>query len=694
LAPTDRRSRLLLLAVAAVAVVIGVVIAARGRTAKTSRAPGPNTASDPWSAPAGGDVGRAVPLHLPNAAAAFLRMRPAGPVVVVTGIVTLAPGGTPVAGAEVAFMNDTGENTAIADDSGRYSIKVASGIWWKVHARAEKAVGYPETFTPSSTALVHDLEVHPTASVRGQIVDMRGGAVPGAEVSVVVDAAVRGLLESALQTTTTADEAGRYQLQALPGAVTVKAAFKMQQGIATVATLAPGETATVDVRVLDPITVSGRVVRADNQPVAGAKILAAATISPGGPTEKQQFDSGDDGGFAFTMPAGWLRLEGKLGSERSAASAQWVNAGGRLDGVTLTIAEPVALRGRIVTTAGTPVDGARVRLVANAVYDSVSGRDGSFAVAAIPGQAYTVKIKHSDGSLQRDVASWNGEETFVMRPFGGLTVIAANQPAPAELSVAIDSFLPEGETVARAPAEARFRGAGGEVQLGSLEPGRYDLTVSAKGLGALRVPRVVVGEGGSKSVTVTLAAPSTVRGVVKSSNQPVGGAQVTVAGRLAFTDAKGRWSVGDVAAGPIAITVMKQGFGNAWVSAIAGGDEAGPVEIELRAAGQGVVDGVGVVLSPGAQGAVITSVLPGSPADGKLAAGDRIESIDGTDVGAAALEEIVARLRGAAGSSVSITIHRGADSSKVDVVRKRLVVPQGTPAIALARTRAAGGRRC
>jgi hypothetical protein len=282
-----------------------------------------------------------------------------------------------------------------------------------------------------------------------------------------------------------------------------------------------------------------------------------------------------------------------------------------------------------------------------------------------------------------------------MHPYGALDVVVTNEPKLDGLTVTIVSFLGDGDTAGRAPVETTFRGNAGVVHLANLEPGRYDLTVSAKGLASTVMPGVHVAEGTSHPASVMLAAPTTVRGTVKSSNQPIAGAQVTVGARIAFTDGKGRWSIGDVAPGPIAIVVVKQGFGNAWISSVAA-DKADPVEVDLRPAGDGagMVDGVGIVLSPAVDGAIVASVLPGSPAEGKLVAGDVISEVDGTSVTTAAVDEIVARLRGSAGSSVSITVQRHGDASTVDVVRRRLVVPQGTPVVAIASEHAAGGRRC
>ncbi|MBK9033099.1 MAG: carboxypeptidase regulatory-like domain-containing protein [Myxococcales bacterium] len=669
--------------------VVAIVLLGGGRGHKGQQRRDGDGEHDPW-AEAGAQQGPRRPLpNLANLPGALgLSMRKGGPPVTITGVVRLAPGGTPVADAEVAFMSDSGENTAMSDGSGRYEIKVASGIRWKVHARSEKAVGYPEAIEPAQD-MVRDLEVHPTSIVKGRVIDPRGAAVPGATVAIEVAAADRGLLEAAMPLSTIADDAGRFELVSVPGDLTVRGLRGLAQGVAIVTALAPGDRIEVAITLNDPVTVNGRVVDGDGQPVAGAKILAAATISPGGPTDRLQFESDADGAFTARTPAGWLRLEARKDGDLSPAIAQWYNSG-ETRALVLTIAPPVALRGKVIAADGTPVVGARVRLSATAVYDTTSLGDGSFEVGAPAGQPYLVKVKHSDGYLERTVATWNGDETFVMRRFGALTVTVPTHQG--EVAVTIDSFVPTGERSPRAPGERQFRGNGGQVTLTSLEPGVYDLTVAAAGAGATHLPRVVIDDGATRTVEVALAAPVPVRGVVKTGAQPVGGAQVTIAGRTTFSDAKGRWVIPDVAAGPAAIVVVKTGFGTAWASTTAAADGR-PVEIELRPVdGAGQVDGIGIVVAPAPSGALVTAVLPGSPAEGKLVVGDVITEVDGADVATAAMDDIIARLRGSAGSSVSITVTRGADGATVDMVRRRLVVPVGTGAVA-ARA-AAGGARC
>ena len=216
MAPHPRRARLFI-AVAAALLAVGAIFAITrsGSSHKPSVKAGSAAGSaDPWAQAGSAAPGRlALPADLP--ASLGLRMKKGGPPVTVTGTVRLAPGGTPVAEAEVAFMSDLGENTAITDGSGRYTIKIASGIRWKVHARSEKAVGYPEAIEPAADT-VRDLDIHPTAAIKGKVVDARGAAAPGANVSIEVDAADRGLLEAALGMSAVADGGGRFELEAVP----------------------------------------------------------------------------------------------------------------------------------------------------------------------------------------------------------------------------------------------------------------------------------------------------------------------------------------------------------------------------------------------------------------------------------------------------------------------------------------------
>lgn len=424
--------------------------------------------------------------------AAGVRDRAAGPPVEVTGTVRFAgsgtTAGTPVAGAEVAFMNDSGEITAIADGSGRYRLSVPSGIWWKVHARSDTAVGLPEPFR-ADEATSRDLEVRPVSTIRGRVVDGRGQGAAGAVVNLEVEAGARALLEASMALSTETDGAGRFELPSLPGAVTLRASRGMAQGLAT-ATVgeAPVE---VEVRLDEPVTVRGTVRDGEGRGVGGVAVVALSTLAAGGINEKKQVATAVDGTFELVMPAGHVRLEARALGRRAPTWVELLTSGVRRDGVELVLVDELPLRGKVVTPDGQPVIAARVRLISASSYDAITASDGTFEVRVPELVSYLVKVRHSAGNAQRRVDAWSGDEQFVMQPFGRLEVTA--RQAGGDVTVAIDGFVPADGSGPRPPAEERYHGPATGVVVPSLEAGTYDLTVSSPGSKPVTVRGVVVG---------------------------------------------------------------------------------------------------------------------------------------------------------------------------------------------------------
>ncbi|NUQ79618.1 MAG: PDZ domain-containing protein, partial [Polyangiaceae bacterium] len=85
--------------------------------------------------------------------------------------------------------------------------------------------------------------------------------------------------------------------------------------------------------------------------------------------------------------------------------------------------------------------------------------------------------------------------------------------------------------------------------------------------------------------------------------------------------------------------------------------------------------GIGAVLAPSPAGVTIASVVDGGPAAGAgLQSGDRILRIDGADASAMPLSDIVQRLRGQAGSRVTIAVAReGGGEMDFTVTRATIV---------------------
>lgn len=498
----DRKARIALIAaVAAVGLVAWYVTRGGGEAKSGGRAEGAGSAADPWAA--AGPEPADTPTLRRGASSPALRSRAPGPPARVTGVVRLAGAGTPVAGAEVAFMNETGESTVTADGSGRYAIDVASGVRWKVHARTDDAVGYPEVFEATGAAAVRDLEVARLGTIVGKVIDNQGLAVAGADVNIEVEGAARNLLEAAVTLSTSSDAQGRFELRALPGTSKVRAARGMAQGVISVGPLAPGATLETTVRVLWPVRIRGQVVDRESRPQAGAAIKALAALEPG-IYERKSLTAGADGRFELELPAGWVRLEATAGlGERAPVWNRSIVPGATVDDVMLVVSAGEVLRGKVVTAEGVPVVGARVRLVAASTFDATTGGDGHFEISVPERIPYLVKVRHSDGYLQRQVAAWGDDESFVMPRFGSLRIKVAGAAGDARLRV--DRFVPAGEAAPRAPSDLDFRGSKDVIEVDNLEPGHYRLVISAPGAGEAAV-EVDVPPAGSAEATVTLAA--------------------------------------------------------------------------------------------------------------------------------------------------------------------------------------------
>jgi carboxyl-terminal processing protease len=90
------------------------------------------------------------------------------------------------------------------------------------------------------------------------------------------------------------------------------------------------------------------------------------------------------------------------------------------------------------------------------------------------------------------------------------------------------------------------------------------------------------------------------------------------------------------------------------------------------------VVGIGVLLGQHDGQPVVVSVIPESPAhDAGVRAGDELVSVDGQTVVGLTTDVIVTRIRGAAGTTVQVTLHRPSSGETLDVsiVREQLHVP-------------------
>jgi len=171
--------------------------------------------------------------------------------------------------------------------------------------------------------------------------------------------------------------------------------------------LSPGME-PVTITLEQGVTINGRVLDPEGKPVAGATVAPALTGTGNSLTGDTRFsvESNSRGEFTALLPASHDRdynliaHDGKYGQWRT-----WANAvlppfrtrpGERREKVTLTLARPATVRGRLVDASGAPVTGREVRASAadrleNRYYDptTTTGEDGTYTLRFLrPGEQF------------------------------------------------------------------------------------------------------------------------------------------------------------------------------------------------------------------------------------------------------------------------------------------------------------------
>lgn len=90
----------------------------------------------------------------------------------------------------------------------------------------------------------------------------------------------------------------------------------------------------------------------------------------------------------------------------------------------------------------------------------------------------------------------------------------------------------------------------------------------------------------------------------------------------------------------------------------------------------GSFSGIGVTMSEGTNRLTILSVIPGTPADeAGLRRGDVLQTVDGRPVSEMTSEEAIGRVKGPAGTEVSITVLRDGEEIGFDLTRAEIAFP-------------------
>ena len=297
-----------------------------------------------------------------------------------------------------------------------------------------------------------------------------------------------------------------------------------------------GRGRRVEIALLNGAPVSGRITDTAGEPIAGARVIAAATSEPFLVIDPRRDGviSGADGRFRIpSLAAGTYRLSASAEGFAAASSTPIV-----LDGATeqrdIEIALPAGARltGSVITAAGEPVAGADIRVVATgsvfwrAARRAYSGPDGTFSIGDLSRRAFDVVASHDLGSSEitridlSDKTSARVKLTLsITGAISGRVVDHSGEPLP-EARVHAE---PEWSGGVEDRAEWGVRGAlfrvadsGGSFSFRGMPAGRYRLRATRPGEGeaALWSTQGVLVESGAAGVELVVPASGRIAGRV------------------------------------------------------------------------------------------------------------------------------------------------------------------------------------
>lgn len=536
----------------------------------------------------------------------------------VAGVVTDAEG-RPMPGAEV-WLDDTlpGGRT---DAQGRFVISHARDGWQRVTARSGRLVGAAERRSGPLT-----LRLGPARTLSGTVREEGTRApLPGATVTA---------FEGGPSGRAVTDSQGRYVIDDLaPGTYRARAAAS---GLSMTPQAAKADdtidlvhaaAARRDLVLVRPPSLRGRVEDEQRRPVAGAAVglgfkgpqvyAVGAMDFDTDPSSQATVRTAADGGFELPIPLSQQEQAVKaLGFERSVVVLRQGFAVGTAPlpavpgpPLVLTLRRGVELRGRVASTRGSPVAGARV-LVAES---------GTLASTMVPMHALLSAVEERHAWTRTDAAGLFSirvhraphDLSVQMRGYASRT-LRDQAPGVAPLEVVLDPAASVAGRVLRAdgrgvpgvrvtvstemqasPREPVETDAEGAFVVGDLTPGLFSIEAQHPRLGTIGSRMVEVP---ARDVVFALPASGVVRGraVDAQSREPVRRLDVTVisAGedrswqrKGTVDEASGAFVVEDVPEGEVSVGVTAEGYANASVPDITVLADAEPaeVEVELRA---------------------------------------------------------------------------------------------------------------
>ncbi len=439
-------------------------------------------------------------------------------------------------------------------------------------------------------------------------------------------------------------------------------------------------------------TLLGRVTDEDDQPIAEAEIA----ITGWG---RHHTFSDAAGGYRLPLvPVEDLELVVSAAGYWEERLAIPEGAGGQIERLDVQLERAPPVAGIVVDDGGEPVAQAVVTCTdrpGDSALRATTDQDGRFSLSAVAagcrgtarhgahGDAPVVVLRVGDGNrLQLGAGG----------AIAGFVVDESGSPIEG-FTVAVESHRGAGDGP---PTRGRAAHQGvddptGRFELSGLSAGTYVLIASAAGHPPGRTAPLALAPGERlRGVRIVLSPGGTLRGVVRDeeTGTAIAGAVVVLDGvaqprapraAVARTDEAGGYELSGAPAGPFSVRISARDYVSRVVPSLRcspGGTTEQDFELHLRREGEGEVEytGIGARLTTTAAGVVIAMVLADGPAEAAgLEAQDLILRVDGDDATGWTVAQAVQRLRGPAGSRVSLRVRSAAGEREVVIRRAKFV---------------------
>ncbi len=274
----------------------------------------------------------------------------------------LASDETPVAGAEVELrFNGKTARTSTGSD-GRFALTVTTPVELSLAARAPgfAAVVVPGLAVPPGPGDwdLGDLLLAADAGLRGRVVDGDGNPVAGARLLLL-----RQTPDGVVTSQSASDPAGRFAFNALAEGEQADLEVRAE-GFVT--TLLPGlasasEGGPLEIVLAAGIRLSGLVLDADGQPVAGALVSAVAGSGEGAGQPRLSATDADGRFDIAELPAGELSLRARRANGPAGPELRLeVAAGENRADLELKLFGEAVVAGTVGDAAGAPLAGVTV----------------------------------------------------------------------------------------------------------------------------------------------------------------------------------------------------------------------------------------------------------------------------------------------------------------------------------------------